>query len=156
MSARNVVWWGIFFIVGIWLQLAIPGIDVLAAGLLLTLQERKFSQTIVILILLILIQEGTGTLHFGAGILWYFFLVVFFFLGRWIFATENMLFMVLFGMGSGVTHYVIIHIMLVLQKHSMDTRLLQDESILQALLLPIAWKLAQLLRPLSRSHEETV
>ena len=41
MNLRKVLWWAAFFAVGICLQRAIPGIDVLAAGLLVVLQERR-------------------------------------------------------------------------------------------------------------------
>ena len=79
MNLRKVLWWAAFFAVGICLQRAIPGIDVLAAGLLVVLQERGGWRVFWAALALMLVQEGTGTLDFGAGLIWYPALIGFFF-----------------------------------------------------------------------------
>ena len=61
----NILWWVAFFVFGLALQQALPGTDVLVAGLFLALQERRPFQLAVVLLALILVQEGVGTLDFG-------------------------------------------------------------------------------------------
>ena len=78
----NILWWLAFFVIGLALQQALPGTDVLVVGLFLALQERRPVQIAVVLVLLILLQEGVGTLDFGASVLWYFLAIVLFFAGR--------------------------------------------------------------------------
>ena len=64
----NILWWVAFFVFGLALQQALPGTDVLVAGLFLALQERRPFQLAVVLLALILVQEGVGTLDFGTEI----------------------------------------------------------------------------------------
>ena len=91
----NILWWVAFFVFGLALQQALPGTDVLVAGLFLALQERRPFQLAVVLLALILVQEGVGTLDFGTSVLWYLLVITLFFIGRWMFETENWLFVLL-------------------------------------------------------------
>ena len=45
----NILWWAAFFVLGLALQQALPGTDVLVAGLFLALQERRPFQLAVVL-----------------------------------------------------------------------------------------------------------
>ena len=85
----NILWWAAFFVLGLALQQALPGTDVLVAGLFLALQERRPFQLAVVLFALILVQEGVGTLDFGTSVLWYLLVITLFFAGRWMFETET-------------------------------------------------------------------
>ena len=78
----NILWWVAFFVFGLALQQALPGTDVLVAGLFLALQERRPFQLAVVLLALILVQEGVGTLDFGTSVLWYLLVITLFFIGR--------------------------------------------------------------------------
>ena len=75
----NILWWVAFFVFGLALQQALPGTDVLVAGLFLALQERRPFQLAVVLLALILVQEGVGTLDFGTSVLWYLLVITLFF-----------------------------------------------------------------------------
>ena len=88
----NILWWVAFFVFGLALQQALPGTDVLVAGLFLALQERRPFQLAVVLLALILVQEGVGTLDFGTSVLWYLLVITLFFIGRWMFETEKRLY----------------------------------------------------------------
>lgn len=112
------------------------GTDVLVAGLFLALQERRPFQLAVVLLALILVQEGVGTLDFGTSVLWYLLVITLFFIGRWMFETENWLFVLLLSGCIGLAHYGVIWLMTRLQFIPLDTTQLLDESILQALLTP--------------------
>ena len=74
----NILWWVAFFVFGLALQQALPGTDVLVAGLFLALQERRPFQLAVVLLALILVQEGVGTLDFGTSVLWYLLVITLF------------------------------------------------------------------------------
>ena len=142
MRARNILWWVGFFYVGICVQNALPGLDALVVGLLLALQERRALQIAWLVPVLVLVQEGGGTLDFGASILWYLAVVALFFMGHWLFEVENLLFMFLLSGCMGVAHMGIIRVMAALQYTPVDEVTLLDESILQALFIPFAWRLA--------------
>ena len=116
----NILWWVAFFVFGLALQQALPGTDVLVAGLFLALQERRPFQLAVVLLALILVQEGVGTLDFGASVLWYLLVITLFFIGRWMFETENWLFVLLLSGCIGLAHYGVIsrHDAAARRKHS--------------------------------------
>lgn len=149
----NILWWLAFFASGLALQQALPGTDVLVVGLFLALQERRPVQIAVVLVLLVLIQEGVGTLDFGASVLWYLLAIVLFFAGRWMFETENWLFVLLLGGCLGAAHGAVIWLMARLQYIPLDTAGLVDESILQALLTPVLWQACRLARRWVVPHE---
>ncbi|MFQ9491026.1 MAG: hypothetical protein ACLR0N_08965 [Bilophila wadsworthia] len=111
----NILWWVAFFVFGLALQQALPGTDVLVAGLFLALQERRPFQLAVVLLALILVQEGVGTLDFGTSVLWYLLVITLFFIGRWMFETENWLFVLLLSGCIGLAHYGVIWLMTRLQ-----------------------------------------
>lgn len=156
MKVRNVLWWMGFFYVGICLQNALPGLDALVVGLLIALQERRPLQIVWLLPVLILVQEGGGTLDFGASILWYLSVIALFYLGHWLFEVENMLFMFLLSGCMGVAHLGIISLMAALQYAPIDQPAVLDEGILQALFIPFAWRFAGMTRRiLVLAHEDS-
>lgn len=146
MNLYNFLWWTIFIICGIWAQYFVRGVDFLMIGLVLSLQEGRPAQTAWLLAIFVLIQEGIGSLSFGSSLLWYAMLVVLYSLGRWLFQAKNMIFMVLMGACMGVWHYLLIFIMSSLQDAVVSHDRLFFESVLQALLFPIGWAVANALR----------
>ncbi|WP_303237157.1 hypothetical protein [uncultured Bilophila sp.] len=142
----NILWWVAFFVLGLTLQQALPGTDVLVAGLFLALQERRPFQIAAVLLALILVQEGVGTLDFGTSVLWYLVVITLFFVGRWMFETENWLFVLLISVCLGAAHYGVIWIMTRLQFIPLDMTRLLDESILQGLLTPFVWQFCLMAR----------
>ena len=142
----NILWWVAFFVLGLTLQQALPGTDVLVAGLFLALQGRRPFQIAAVLLALILIQEGVGTLDFGTSVLWYLVVITLFFVGRWMFETENWLFVLLISVCLGAAHYGVIWIMTRLQFIPLDMTRLLDESILQGLLTPFVWQFCLMAR----------
>lgn len=155
MRTNNIFWWGLYFFCAIWLQAVIPGLDALVPGLIVSLQERNFRQIFAIFGLCTLIQEGVGTLDFGASLLWYSTVVFIFFLGRWLFETENLVFIFMLSACIGVSHYAIVRAMCALQFIPVNEPLLLDESSLQGLLTPVLWKIASLTRRWVVLHENT-
>lgn len=155
MKTRNIFWWGMFFCCGILLQPKVPGVDILAPGMIIALQERRIDQTLWIFFISILIQEGTGTLDFGAAFLWYISITFLFFIGRWLFETANIFFVFLLSVCMGATHYIIAQAMCTLQYIPVDQQLLLEESSLQGLLVPFVWMLASVTRRWMVPYENT-
>nr|WP_321260503.1 hypothetical protein [uncultured Pseudodesulfovibrio sp.] len=109
-NVLTVLWWGGYTILGIWGQRTIPGIDFFAAGLILSLQkEERPSVTISLIIIWILLLEGTGNLPFGYGLAWYGLITTLYFMGQWLFEARSFLFMALLGLGLGVLHPILIN-----------------------------------------------
>ena len=103
-------------------------------------------RSVALFSLLILVQEGVGTLDFGTSVLWYLLVITLFFIGRWMFETENWLFVLLLSGCIGLAHYGAIWLMTRLQFIPLDTTQLLDESILQALLTPFVWQCSMMAR----------
>lgn len=153
MKFRNTLWWVLFFIISILLQKAFPGIDTLVIGLLISLEERSPLQTLWVLLTIIIIQEGCGTLDFGVSILWYSCVIGLFFIGCWLFETKNFLFIILLSIAIGITKFFVITLVSHLQNLPDNTSLLINECMLQALYIPIAWKLISLTRSWVTKYE---
>ncbi len=154
MALRNLFWWAAFLMLGICVQQQAPGVDVLVAGLLIALQERKIVQAALVVLILILVQEGLGSLDFGSSVLWYMLVIGLFFTGRWLFETENWLFVLLLSVCLGVVHGGIFLLMAKLQYVPVEMAFLLDECILQALLVAVVWKVSMSLRRWLVPHED--
>ena len=123
------------------MQSLMPGVDFLAPGLILSLQENKPRHTVALGILWLLIQEGTGSLAFGTVILWYGVLIGIFFFGHWLFEARSFLFVVLLGGCLGVLHFGLMHVMTQLQDWQAPPGRVLMESVIQAVVFPIEWGL---------------
>lgn len=144
---KNILWWMTFIIAGIWGQMVFPGVDILAAGLVLSLQEKRIQQTIWLFLACIIIQEGSGSLAFGYSLLWYAGVFFLFFVGRWLFEAKNLLFILLLGLCLGLLHGGLALTLAALQNYKLQPEVLLREGSLQALIFPIAWGIAAMLRP---------
>lgn len=133
------LWWIGFTIIGIWVQLALPGLDVFAPAVVVCLQERRLGQLAWLLPAWIVLQEGMGSAQFGTMILWYAGLVLFFVLGRWLFESRNVMFVFFTGVFLGLWHYFLLNSMAVLQGYSLDMERLVVESVQQAVAFPLLW-----------------
>lgn len=139
MQRRLVLWWFCFFLIGIWVQRMLPGIDILAGGVIVLLVQKQYQPLFWLLPVLIVLQEGAGSRFFGSAVLWYGVLVGFFLLGRWLFSAKNLLFVFLFSAELGAAHFGITWLMSDLQGQYIDIARLLDESVLQALVMPLVW-----------------
>lgn len=149
-TALRLVWWTVFIAGAILLQKQIPGVDLLAPGFLLSLQERRPWQTLWLFLLFSMIQEGTGTMHFGSSLLWYGGQAVFFWAGQRFFVAENVFFVLLLALFLGAYHAVITVFMCAMQEIPVEYTALLHESIIQTLIIPLIWGLAYYYRPGSK------
>lgn len=139
MRLRNIVWWAIFFILAIPAQMLLPGIDILVVGLIIAMQERKPLQIIWVLIISMLLQEGQGTMDFGASFCWYGLTMFIYYIGRAIFETENIFFILLVCASLGVLHFGLMQVLSGLQGVSLPFRRLALESVGEMLIVPVLW-----------------
>ena len=146
MAILNIFWWVIFLILGLLIQLLLPGVDILLVGLIIALQEQKRVQLFWIFLIVMLLQEGTGTLAFGSSILSYSLVVLIFYMGKAFLEQNSMLFVLLVAVSAGVGHYVFTQTMASLQGLSLPFTRLLMESTIQTLLLPPLWFFAIALR----------
>lgn len=138
---RAVLWWLCFLAVGVCIQALVPGLDVLAVGLIILLQERDYRNLVWLLPLFVLVQEGMGTRSFGAVIVWYAATIVLFRLGRWLFQVENFVFVFLLSACLGAAYYGVTWLMAPLQNLTFNVEDTLDKSLVQALFMPFAWRL---------------
>ncbi|WP_297826511.1 hypothetical protein [uncultured Desulfovibrio sp.] len=138
---RNICWWLFFMAAAIGLQALTPGLDALAVGIIILLQERDYKNMLWLLPLFVLLQEGMGTRVFGGVIVWYAAIIVLFKLGRWLFEVENFIFIFLLSSCLGAAYYGVAWLMAPLQDIPFNVQDTLDKSLIQALFLPFAWRL---------------
>jgi hypothetical protein len=145
MRPGHIAFWALFTATGVWLQNVIPGVDFLAPGLILAMQEEKWTVPVWLGLVWLFIQEGTGSLAFGAGLLWYGALAGLYFFGHWLFEARNFLFMFILGLCLGSMHFLLINVMVLLQDQTIPLERLLMESGVQALVFPVEWGLIYLI-----------
>ena len=151
-SILRLLWWGMYIAGALILQQQLPGIDALAPGFLLALQEKKPAQTVWLFILFVLIQEGAGSLTFGSALLWYGGQIFLFRLTARLFVAGNILFVLMLSASLGVFRGVLVWFMCIVQKIPLEYVTILQESIVQALIIPVIWGVAYLSRPKAVSH----
>ncbi|GAB7021956.1 hypothetical protein [Salidesulfovibrio brasiliensis] len=136
------VWWLGYTAVAVWAQKLLPGVDFLAPGLVLAMQERPGLRPLLLGLFWILLQEGMGGLSFGYGVASYGFLALAFAMGRWMFEGRSVLFMCLLGVFMGVMHPLLTSGLLSLE--TMETTMSRTiaEGVAQAVVFPVVWWLA--------------
>lgn len=146
-NLMGVAWWTAFTIVGIWVQKFIPGVDLFAPGMILSMQEQGGHRTFGLAFVWILLQEGMGNLPFGYGVAWYGMLAVFYMMGRWLFEARSILFMCLLGLGLGVLHPVLSYSLAQLAKLTVSFEMTVLEGVIQAVSFPLIWLLVDTMFP---------
>ncbi len=147
MAIRNILWWFGFTVFALMGQTLFPGVDLLITGLIVSMQEERKRQSIILGITFLLIQEGAGSLAFGAGLAWYGMAVVLFVGGRWLFEARNIMFMVILGAALGAWRFLLISMLTALQEYTFSQELVFWECVHQALTFPLMWSLTVALRP---------
>ena len=138
---KNVFWWVCFIVIAICVQAIAPGLDVLVVGLIILLQEKDWRGMLWLVPLFVLLQEGMGTRPFGPVIVWYAATIVIFKLGRWLFETDNFLFIFLLSACLGAAYYGVAWLMAPLQNLAFNVGDTLDKSLVQAIFMPFAWRL---------------
>lgn len=139
--------WLLFVFFAIAIQTWLTGLDALVVGLIILLQERDYKTLLWVLPLFILIQEGMGTRIFGTAIILYVVTFMLFHIGRWLFEVENFVFIFLLSSCIGIAYFGIYWLMAPLQEITFLTGEMLDICLIQALYIPLAWKVLVMLRP---------
>ncbi len=145
-------WWALFLPAALWVQSLVPGLDVLIVGVIILMQERRWKALGWLLLFCVLVQEGTGTLSFGASVLWYTATLLLFVLGRSWFEGRNFPFVLLLSLMLCPVGMGIMSMLTSLQHMRMDPHILLGHGIVQTLFLPVAWLLAMWTRRWGRAH----
>ncbi len=138
----NISWWILYFALAIFFQDSMVGVDTLLPGFIIALQEGRFGQMACVSVLMILFQEGLGTMAFGSVVLWYFSVAIIYLIAKWLFEVENLSFILLLSVVSALAHYGVIHLMLELQNMYIDHQRLLDACMFQAFFTPVLWYIA--------------
>jgi len=150
-------WWLAFTILGIWGQSMLPGVDFFAPGMAVSLRWQKPGATILLTVIWVAIQEGAGGLAFGYAIMWYAILFALLTVGRWLLDPGSLQFQALLGIALGLAHLLLLYLMAVLEMRAFPLGRVLGECLLQALLYPVLWYVAEATFPdrLKRVHEES-
>lgn len=143
----RLAWWAGFTLVGVWLQRLVPGVDLLAPGLLLSFQEERPPHTLALAVVWVLLQDGAGTLRFGYGMLVYGVLALFFLWVRWLFNARSFLFVFLSGLLCAGLHMPVVGVLSHLEELEFLWPRLLFEAGLQVVLFPLVWYGAHRLFP---------
>lgn len=146
-TIKRMLWWGTYIVGALVVQQFISGVDALMPGFLLSLQEKRTRQSIVLFMLFVLIQEGAGSLTFGSAVLWYGGQIALFRLSERFFVADNVLFVFMLSIGLGVYHGLLTLFMCAVQKAPVEYVLLLQESVIQAAIIPVIWGVAYFARP---------
>lgn len=146
-TALAILWWASFTILGIWAHKVVPGVDFLAPGLILSLQEEGRRRSALLALIWILLIEGSGNLPFGYGLAWYGLLSCMYFGGRWLFEARSFLFIALIGAGAGLLHPVLVMALTSLAGMHVPLERVATEGAIQAASFPIIWLLADTFFP---------
>ncbi len=101
-------WWAAYTVCSIWAQECFAGIDFFSAGLIVCLQAGQWRRAVWLALFWGLLQEGTGTLAFGAILLFDVGLFCLFFAGKWLLEPENPLFVIVVSALLVVWHEVVV------------------------------------------------
>ncbi|WP_250645569.1 hypothetical protein [Salidesulfovibrio onnuriiensis] len=142
-----IAWWLAYTVAAVWAQKLVPGIDFLAPGLVLSMQERPGWRTLALACFWCLLLEGMGNMAFGYAFIWYGLLALFYLAGQWLFEARSILFMCLLGAGLGVLHPVLIHSLATLQGMAWPLKRVIWEGVAQAASFPVVWLLAKRMLP---------
>ncbi len=149
MKMLNVAWWFLFIVCSIIATKFFPGIDFLVIGFIILLEEEDIKQLLIMTPLLLVIQESTTTLSFGSILLWYSCIYILVTVGRWLFVTRTILFMIPFCLIASVLQAMIFIFMVMLEGVKIDISLtsLIEKQLAQAIVMCFLWWGLMQIRP---------
>jgi hypothetical protein len=145
--------WAFFVVLAVWLQLHYPGMDFFAPGILLCLQHERMDKVLLLTVLAVLIQEGSGPLVFGAGILRYGSLIALFVLGRNLFEVLSPVFILLLGLVLAFLNLAILHTMASLQSLIVPVARIATDSVFSLGVFFVGWSVLFCVYRMVAKHE---
>lgn len=135
----SIVWWSLFTFIGVWAQVAVPGVDFFVPGLLLCIQMEKKYHVFWMILLWSLIQDGVGGLPFGYSLLWYLSILALYRGCFMFFDVRSLMFAVLCGVLLGILHPALTALMAMLADMDWAPERYLFEGALQAFIFPLEW-----------------
>ena len=144
------MFWLAYLLISVWAQHLLPGVDVLAPGLIVSMQRHGGARSLWLAGLMVIIQEGLGSLAFGSCILFYAGLLAAYYGGREVFQRGSALFTVLLAAFYGLLTSFGAVLMAGLQDATVDLTGLPRRAMAQALVFIVAWAICYV------AHEQLV
>ncbi|MCM0755763.1 hypothetical protein M7784_10960 [Desulfovibrio aminophilus] len=141
------LWWAGFAAAGVWAEALVPGVDFLAPGLVFSLQVEGRARALVLALAWVLLQEGLGSQHFGASVIWYWALYLLVSLGQDYFQPRSLPFMTLLGLVMGLLHFLQTYAMATLSVKGVPLDRVIWESMIQVVVFPSIWFLVDRFYP---------
>lgn len=139
LALRNAIWWTCFIAISLVVQVNLHRLDALIVGIIIVTEERDYRTMVWLLPLILLLQEGMGTQHFGAYVL---MIAAFFALYRLcsdIASASPALFVLAIAIGIGASRGALDWLFCALQDYPFSPDTTLHTCILQAIYTPLAW-----------------
>ncbi len=137
------IFWPLYTIACIWLHSLVPGLDCFAPALIVCLHLKRYQSVFWLGLIWLLINEGVGSIAFGASLVWDAGLVLFFFAVQVFFSSRHVYFLFVLAVFAAGWHYVVFFSMLNLQELQVHKEALIMNSLLTACAFPLAWIVIQ-------------
>ncbi len=138
---KPALFWLLFTVLAVWAQYFFPNMDFFSPGLVVMLQFALIKPVLWAGLVWMLIQEGTGGLAFGAMILFYLGLSVFFYIGGVFFEVSNVLFTMLLFLFLAGSRIWIVSFMASLQGLELSGHYNVEDFLIQSGIYFLVWLL---------------
>lgn len=137
------LFWFLYTFACIWLHSFVPGLDCFAPALIVCLHLKRYRSVCWLAPVWLLINEGLGSMAFGASIVWYAGLMLFFFAVQVFFSTRHLYFVFVLALFAACWHYFVFVSMINLQELRVPKELVIMNSLFTACAFPVAWRVIQ-------------
>ena len=148
------LFWFFYTIACIWLHSFLPGLDCFAPALIVSLHLKHYRTVFWLGPVWLLINEGVGSFAFGASLVWYTGLILFFFAVQVFFSSRHIYFVFVMALFAGLWQFFVYLSMVSLQELVVHEESLLANSVLTVTLFPVAWLVIQgMLQQNGTSHQ---
>ena len=148
------IFWPVYTIACIWFQSFLPGLDCFAPALIVCLHLKHYRTVFWLGLIWLLINEGVGSFAFGASLVWYVGLILFFFAVQVFFSSRHIYFVFVVALFAGIWQFFVYFSMVNLQELVVQKETLLANSVLTVTLFPVVWLVIQgLLKQNGTSHQ---
>lgn len=149
---RDVCWWVCFLVTGIVVQLAVPGLDALIVGIMVAARRGDFKTLVWLVPVVVILQEGMGSLFFGGSALTVGCFFLLYRVGRAMaFASDFALYLFVCA-GMGAVHSFCAWFFPRLQDIPVVNEVVVADGVRQTVFLLLTWALLVRLRPAGESQ----
>ena len=110
-SMNSFCFWLGYFLISVWGQEFVSGTDFFSPGLLVLLQFNRLKSALFLGLVILFVQEGTGSLNFGLIILLELGIFLLFILGTWLLTPTNLFFVFVYFLGLTIYRSALIWVL---------------------------------------------